>query len=149
MAIYMKKYQNQVRDSKMFGKWYWRAVSLRTLTTRQLAEEISQINTVTLPDVVAVLYSLGDILNKKLTSGYTVKLDGLGTFRTSVSSKSAEEKDKLIASKASIKSCRIIFCPEKTRDASTGNFINRLLAGATYADAAELTEVKTKPQPQP
>ena len=93
MALYMKKYQNKVHDSKMYGKWYWKSRSLKTIGTRQIAAEITKKNTVTTPDVMAVLYSLGEILNEKLTSGYSVKLDGIGTFRTTVCSAPAEEKD--------------------------------------------------------
>ena len=90
MAIYCKKYQNKVRDSKMYGKWYMKTRPLRTIQTEEIAEEISEVNTVTEADVRAVLSSLKVIMRQKLQAGMSVKLDGIGTFRTTVSCSPAD-----------------------------------------------------------
>jgi predicted histone-like DNA-binding protein len=148
MALYMKKYQNKVHDSKMYGKWYWKSRSLKTIGTRQIAAEITKKNTVTTPDVMAVLYSLGEILNEKLTSGYSVKLDGIGTFRTTVCSAPAEEKDKLLANSEYVKAARVRFTPEMEHDMATGAVRNRMLAGITFANIDDYAyDPKSKPTP--
>ena len=47
MSIRYKVVQCHLKDSVINGKWYGKAVSLGTVTTRQLAEEISHSTTVT------------------------------------------------------------------------------------------------------
>ena len=44
MSIRYKVVQSHLKDSVSYGKWYGKAVSLGTVTTRQLAEEISHSN---------------------------------------------------------------------------------------------------------
>lgn len=144
MAIYCKKYQNQVRDSKMFGKWYMKARSLRTVSTEELAEEISGTNTVTEADVKAVLSSLKVVMKQKLQAGLSVKLEGIGTFRTTVSCGPAEEEDKLTAD--NIKAIYVRFAPEKSLDLTTGKRCTKMLAGARIANIDDYAyEPKTKP----
>ncbi len=47
MSIRFKKQQIKMKNSKSFGKWYGRAVSMGHITMKNLAEEISHSTTVT------------------------------------------------------------------------------------------------------
>ena len=144
MAIYCKKYQNKVRDSKMYGKWYMKTRPLRTIQTEEIAEEISEVNTVTEADVRAVLSSLKVIMRQKLQAGMSVKLDGIGTFRTTVSCSPADAEANLSAD--NIKAIYVCFAPEKSQDATTGKRTTKMLAGARIADIDDYAYApKSKP----
>ena len=62
MSIRYKVVQCHLKDSNINGKWYGKAVSLGTVTTRQLAEEISHSTTVTRSDVASVLIELFNVM---------------------------------------------------------------------------------------
>ncbi len=72
MAYYKKQKQK--------GKWYPRSLTLRAVDTMEVAERLSQISTVSKGDTYAVLLGLGEVLGGIMEAGYSVKLDGLGTF---------------------------------------------------------------------
>jgi len=64
-----------------------------TKSTRELGKIISAKTTVTLPDVYAVLYAIGETVTDMLQSGYQVELDGIGKLRVSLRSTNAESRD--------------------------------------------------------
>ena len=105
-----KKYQNVVKNSKMFGKWYARAVVSENVTTDQLADEIQRNASVKKSDVKAVLCELSEVLNQKLIQGARVVLDGLGAFKVCISTTGADTEKEFTA--ANIKSVRVNFQPE-------------------------------------
>ena len=105
-----KKYQNVVKNSKMFGKWYARAVVSETVTTDQLADEIQRNASVKKSDVKAVLCELSEVMNQKLIQGGRVVLDGIGAFKVTINTVGAETAKDFTAN--NIKSVRILFQPE-------------------------------------
>ena len=65
----------------MTGKWTPVAATTKTLLTRKIAERIEKESTVSIADIMAVLYSLPHVLRDEMANGYSVKLDGVGNFR--------------------------------------------------------------------
>ena len=83
MSIRYKVVQCHLKDSRLNGKRFGKAVSLGTVTTRQLAEEeISHSTAVTRSDIVAVLIELFNVLMAYLLNPMAVRLDEAGSFRT-------------------------------------------------------------------
>ena len=82
MSIRYKVVQCHLKDSSLNGKRFGKAVSLGTVTTRQLAEEVSHSTTVTRSDIVAVLIELFNVLMAYLLNPMAVRLDEAGSFRT-------------------------------------------------------------------
>jgi len=83
MSIRYKVVQCHLKDSRLNGKRFGKAVSLGTVTTRQLAEEeISHSTTVTRSDIVAVLIELFNVLMAYLLNPIAVRLDEAGSFST-------------------------------------------------------------------
>ena len=78
MANYRKRY------SKMTGKWTPVAAVGKTLSTRKIAERIEKESTVSIADIMAVLYSLPHVLRDEMANGNAVKLDGIGSFSLTV-----------------------------------------------------------------
>ena len=115
MSIFYRLHQNNVADSKMFGKWYGRARHLNTVNLAMLAEEIQANTTAKAADVYAVLKELVNVMQRELLNSNRVKIDGLGTFKVSFSSAGADSAKEYNA-KDCIKKFRILFQPEYGKD---------------------------------
>ena len=87
--------QNKNSKSLAFGKWYGRVKSLETLNTRKLAQHIAEHGSLYTSDVVfGVLEKFRSCLVEMLLNSKKVKIDGLGTFYTTIESEGAVSKDK-------------------------------------------------------
>lgn len=75
----------------------------------ELAELISKTCTLTPMDIVAVMYSLCEIMPMLLKDSIKVRLDNFGIFKISFSAEGKTNKDEVSA--ADIKNIRIIFTP--------------------------------------
>ena len=82
MSIRYKVVQCHLKDSSLDGKRFGKAVSLGTVTTRQLAEEFSHSTAVTRSDIVAVLIELFNVLMAYLLNPMAVRLGEAGSFST-------------------------------------------------------------------
>ncbi|MGI6231642.1 MAG: HU family DNA-binding protein [Prevotella sp.] len=109
MPIYFKKVKNNNQNSPAYGKWYAQGVVLGAVTTNQLAEQISHSTTVTYADTVAVLAELAVVMKNHLQESRRVILDGIGSFKVSISSIGSQTKKDVNAN--NIKRYRIIFRP--------------------------------------
>ena len=108
MANYRKRY------SHITHKWTPVAAVSKTLSTRKLAEHIEKESTVSVADVMAVLYSLPHVLRDAMANGYSAKLDGIGSFALTVQCHktgvdTAEEVDPY----TQITKVKVQFRPEK------------------------------------
>lgn len=72
MAFYKKMKRGE--------KWYPASFTVGTLDTKEVAQRLSRMSTVSKADTYAVLMGLGDVLGDMMKEGCSVKLDGLGTF---------------------------------------------------------------------
>ena len=73
---FFKRVQKKVNDL-----WYPQSVTWgKAVTTREVADELSFISTVTRGATYAVIENLGRVLSNFMGQGRTVKIDGIGTF---------------------------------------------------------------------
>ena len=109
MANYRKRF------SKMTGKWTPVAATTKTLSTRKIAERIEKESTVSIADIMAVLYSLPHVLRDEMANGYSVKLDGVGSFALTVQChKTGVERAEDVDPYTQITNVKVQFRPEKS-----------------------------------
>ena len=103
---------------KKSGLYYPQAITVgKQITTKQLGKALSDRSTVTLADTLAVLSELGNVMSTFMAEGRSVKLDGLGSFRYNINAqKQGVEKEEEVSAEQ-IKSIRVRFVPEMTRNA--------------------------------
>lgn len=102
--------QNKIEGSKNFQKWYGKAVVLDSVSTKDLAEEISHATTVTRADILAVLAELTVALKNHLLNSQRVVIDDLGSFRPSIKTSLVDKKEDFGAK--NVTGYRILFQPE-------------------------------------
>ena len=116
--IIYEVYQNQNSYSQAFGKWYGRVKNLESLNTRKLANHISEHGSIYTPDVVyGVLEKFRSCLLEMLLDSKKVKIDGLGTFFTTIENQKggAATKDKFNVN-THLKALHIRFLPEQEQE---------------------------------
>ena len=106
------------RLKKRSGLYYPEAVTVgKQVSTKQLAQALSDRSTVTLSDARAVLSELGTVMSTYMAQGRSVQLEGLGSFRYTINAtKLGVEKEEDVSANQ-IKSIRVRFVPEMTRNA--------------------------------
>ena len=138
--------QNQNEHSAAYGKWYAQVKNLETLNTRKLAQHISEHGSIYTPDVVyGVLEKFRSCLIEMLLNSKKVKIEGLGTFYTTIENTKggAQTKDKFTVQK-NIKALHIRFLPEQTteEDISSRQFLKQ-------AEFISVDQLKPDPEPEP
>ena len=106
--------QNNNSDAKVYGKWFAHGKTIETLNTRKLANHIADHGSIYTPDVVfGVLEKFRSCLVEMLLESKRVKIDGLGTFFTTIENEKggALSKDDFNVSK-NLKALHIRFIPE-------------------------------------
>ena len=141
MAVNFKIYQSN-RKGGTNGKFYARAAHRETINTKDLAEVMQNNSTVKRSDIVAVLTELSEVLRQELQRSNKVHIDGIGTFKVGIHSKSAKTAKEFNATD-NIVGSRILFMPETTIDAN-GNRVKALLAGLKVKEAASYESLKSK-----
>lgn len=112
---------------KMGGKWHPQAVTVgKPVTTKEVADRLAQISTVSRADVYAVLMDLAGVLADYMSQGRSIKIDGLGTFYYTCTSNGngVDSADKVNASQ--ITGVRVRFIPEATKKSGSRS-MNRTL----------------------
>ena len=110
--------QNLAEGSKAYGKWFARVKALETLNTRKLANHISEHGSIYTPDVVyGVLEKFRSCMLEMLLNSKKVKIEGLGTFYTTLENEKggALKKEDYSVSKH-MKALHIRFLPEQTTE---------------------------------
>ena len=110
--------QNQNSSSVAYGKWFAQVKTLETLNTRKLATHISEHGSIYTPDVVyGVLEKFRSCLIEMLLESKKVKIEGLGTFYTTLENTKggAQSKDKFNVN-SHLKALHIRFLPEQTTE---------------------------------
>lgn len=112
-------------------KYYPQAVtSGKPISTKQVAERLAKISTVSYADVMAVLAELAGVMADYMALGKTVKLDGLGTFYYTLSaSGNGVDTPEEVTSKL-ITGVRVRFIPEATRLGQNGSPMTRTLVAS-------------------
>jgi len=91
-------------------KWYASPKLTGNRDLKNLSKDLSEVSSLSAGDVQNVIVNLIDQLPKWLMEGNSVKLDGFGTFRLSLSSTGEATKDDVTA--GSIKDIYILFEPD-------------------------------------
>lgn len=147
MSIRYKRVQNKIDKSPGFNKWYARAVTLNTVGTEDLAEEVSHSTSLTFADVMGVLIELSNTISRHLLNSDKVQLYRLGSFRAGLKCKSVDNEEDVDAN--AITGFRIIYSPNvkfvadgnvNAKGHRTGSYTKPMLQGAK----AELLGTKKK-----
>ena len=116
--IIYEVYQNQNEHNAAFGKWYARVKYLESLNTRKLSTHIAEHGSIYTPDVVyGVMEKFRSCLLEMLLNSKKVKIEGLGTFYTTLECQKggAVSKDKFNIQK-DVKGLHIRFLPEQEQE---------------------------------
>jgi len=110
--------QNLNQYSLAYGKWFARVKALETLNTRKLANHISEHGSIYTPDVVyGVLEKFRSCLVEMLLESKKVKIEGLGTFYTTLENqKRGSDKKEEYNPNKHMKALHIRFLPEQTTE---------------------------------
>lgn len=92
-------------------KWYATSKLTGRRELKNLSKDLAEVSSLSAGDVKNVISNLIEQLPKWLMEGNSVKLDGFGTFRLSLSSNGELTKDEVTA--ASIKDIYILFEPDQ------------------------------------
>jgi predicted histone-like DNA-binding protein len=138
--IIYEVYQNQNEHNAAFGKWYGRVKYLESLNTRKLSNHIAEHGSIYTPDVVyGVMEKFRSCLLEMLLNSKKVKIDGLGTFYTTLECKKggAVTKDKFSVLK-DIKGLHIRFLPEQEQEQNISS--REFLKQAEFINVDSLTK---------
>ena len=110
----LQKCNNEKSDN--YGQFVARVRTLGMTTTEDVAEKIQKNASVKRSDVKAVLDELADVLTEKLADGFTVKLDGLGTFSPRIRAKyQAVTDENPYDVEENVKNVGVLFRPERKK----------------------------------
>ena len=116
--IFYELRQNKNTLSKIFGKWFAHSKSIEILNTRKLAQHISEHGSIYTPDVVyGVLEKFRSCLLEMLLDSKRVKIDGLGTFFTTIENqKGGAVSAEKVNVGSNLKALHIRFLPEQEQE---------------------------------
>ena len=138
--IIYEVYQNQNEHNAAFGKWYGRVKYLESLNTRKLSNHIAEHGSIYTPDIVyGVMEKFRSCLLEMLLNSKKVKIEGLGTFYTTLECKKggALSKDKFSIMK-DVKGLHIRFLPEQEQEQNISS--REFLKQAEFINVESLTK---------
>ena len=151
--IIYEVYQNQNEHNAAFGKWYARVKYLESLNTRKLSNHIAEHGSIYTPDVVyGVMEKFRSCLLEMLLNSKKVKIEGLGTFYTTLECQKggALTKDKFNILK-DVKGLHIRFLPEQEQEQNISS--REFLKQAEFVNVENLLkkedEESLTPDPSP
>ena len=141
--------QNNIKNSKIYGKWFAHGKTIETLNTRKMANHISEHGSIYTPDVVfGVLEKFRSCLLEMLLNSKRVKIDGLGIFFTTIENeKGGALKKEDFSPAKNLKALHIRFLPDQEAETniSSREFIKRAEFVNAETFAGQLTEEEDKP----
>ncbi|GHT80127.1 hypothetical protein FACS1894130_10770 [Spirochaetia bacterium] len=109
MAVKLKKIQRKNPQNVALSKWYLTQESAGGVGMNEIAKEIEGRSALSLGDVQSVLSNLMEVMPIFLKLGQSIKLEGFGTFRISVTSDGMATPDELNAHH--VKGVKLVFLP--------------------------------------
>ena len=139
MSIFYRKYQNKNQESRAYGKWFGRAVTLgKTVTLEDLAEHMAQHNTPCSEGVIkGVLTDMVNCIRELVLEGKSVKIPNLCIFSAGIQTKGAANAEDFTAA------TNVVSAYLKAR--STGRFTREEVT--KKANIRELPEYSTGNEP--
>ena len=92
-------------------RYHARVVIYKTVSTRDIAEEIAKRTAINRGEAGAVMDVMAEILRQELEEGNSVHIDGIGSFRIKAKSPSVRTKKEVRSE--SIKFGGVVYTPEK------------------------------------
>ena len=138
--IIYEVYQNQNEHNAAYGKWYGRVKYLESLNTRKLSNHIAEHGSIYTPDIVyGVMEKFRSCLLEMLLNSKKVKIEGLGTFYTTLECQKggAVSKDKFSIMK-DVKGLHIRFLPEQEQEQNISS--REFLKQAEFINVDNLTK---------
>ncbi len=88
MSVFYRKYQNKNKESKVYGKWFARAVTIgKTVDLDELAKHMSEHNTpYSKGAITGVLTDMVNCIRELVLEGKAVKLPNLAIFSAGIGS---------------------------------------------------------------
>jgi predicted histone-like DNA-binding protein len=142
-------YQNKNEHSSAHGKYYARVKYLESLNTRKLSNHISEHGSIYTPDVVyGVMEKFRSCLLEMLLNSKKVKIEGLGTFYTTLECQKggAVSKDKFSVLK-DVKGLHIRFLPEQEQETNISS--REFLKQAEFINVESLVKSEEETSPTP
>ena len=143
MSIFYRKYQNKNEESRAYGKWFGRTVTLgKTVTLEDLAEHMAQHNTPYSEGVIkGVLTDMVNCIRELVLEGKSVKIPSLCIFAAGIKTRGADTAEDFSAA------TNVVSAYLKAR--STGRFTREEVT--KRASIRELPEYSTESNetPQP
>ena len=93
----VNKRKSKTKDGIEHTKYYACAKRGKLVSSKELAQEISERSSLTQGDVYGSLSALSDVIKNHLLLGNSIKLDGIGTISLSITSEPSDEEDKVNA----------------------------------------------------
>lgn len=93
----VNKRKFRTKDGVEHVKYYACAKRDKLVSSKELAQEISQRCSLTAGDIYGSLSALSDVIKNHLLLGNSIKLDGIGTISLSITSEPSDEEDKVNA----------------------------------------------------
>ncbi|MDR2897705.1 MAG: HU family DNA-binding protein [Spirochaetaceae bacterium] len=109
MSIKLRKIQRKNPVNPDVVKWYFTQEKSGTVGMKDIANEIAKRSSMSVGDVQAVLTTLVDSMPLYLKLGQTIKLEGFGSFRISVTSEGMETPEEL--GTHHVKGTKLLFQP--------------------------------------
>ena len=131
MAVMYRLRKSTNENNTSYNKWYAHPVINGTMETEDLAEIMQRNCTVKRSDILAVLTELAEVMTEALQNSNRVRLNGIGTFKMSMSSEGVENVEDFNATK--IKKLRVLFHPE-THIEKDGSRWQVLIKGANVME---------------
>ena len=139
--------QNNIKNSKIFGKWFAHSKTVETLNTRKMANHIAEHGSIYTPDVVfGVLEKFRSCLLEMLLNSKRVKIDGLGIFFTTLENeKGGALKKEDFSPQKNLKALHIRFLPDQEAETniSSREFIKKAEFVNAETFAGQLVEEET------
>lgn len=122
MAFYKREHNEKQ------GVYYPLAVTVgKPVTTKEIAEKLARISTVSKSDVNAVLGDLASVMADEMKQGKAVMIDGLGSFRYTLDTEGVKDEAEFNFQKQ-VKAVRVRFTPQRTGGNLKGSTATRALA---------------------
>jgi predicted histone-like DNA-binding protein len=103
-------------QKKINNLWYPQSVTVgKPVSSREVADQLSVLSTLTRGDTYAVIENLGQVLGNYMSQGRSVKIDGLGTFYYTANANKQGVKKAEEVKATLIKGVRVRFIPEVER----------------------------------
>ncbi len=110
----VSKRKFKTKDGIEHTKYYACAKRGKLVSSKELAQEISERSSLTQGDVYGSLSALSDVIKNHLLLGNSIKLDGIGIISLSITSEASDQEDKVNA--RTIKVGKICFRADRELD---------------------------------